>query len=320
MLCVPGRPKRELVVPAQREQAGEPAGNLFANKIIEWLDESRNGEHCVVASHSFGDAACVSAHVPPARLSQDRGRGDERHFHLLQVVTGQWRCESDVAEYVQVPGDVVVMGQRVAFQAAHDTSVRFVRWDLPSAILRPLMPEVDPARAMYHLSRTRGMTRMLAGSMRLMSQNAGQLDDSQQQRLLLQLCALTGQAVEAETGLRGNPRDAYRVTQMQRILAYIEAHSGDPELSARVAARDLNISVRWLHALLEDGGESFAEAVARRRLERAYRLLTNPATRHAPIIDIAYHVGFNDLSTFYRRFRIRYGTTPRAVRGTGPEA
>jgi AraC-like DNA-binding protein len=33
------------------------------------------------------------------------------------------------------------------------------------------------------------------------------------------------------------------------------------------------------------------------------------------VTEIAFASGFNDLSTFHRRFRWRYGLTPRAARG-----
>ena len=50
------------------------------------------------------------------------------------------------------------------------------------------------------------------------------------------------------------------------------------------------------------------------RLARARALLVDPASRHEPIARIAARSGFEDPAGFSRRFRARYGWTPRACR------
>jgi AraC-like DNA-binding protein len=67
--------------------------------------------------------------------------------------------------------------------------------------------------------------------------------------------------------------------------------------------------------LLDEGtGKSFTEHLAGRRLERAFEMLTDPHRRHLAIIDIAFGVGFGDVSHFNRMFRRRFGETPSGVR------
>ena len=50
------------------------------------------------------------------------------------------------------------------------------------------------------------------------------------------------------------------------------------------------------------------------RLDRAHRILTDPAQMQRPINAIAYENGFGDLSYFNRTFRQRYGMTPSEAR------
>jgi AraC-like DNA-binding protein len=43
-------------------------------------------------------------------------------------------------------------------------------------------------------------------------------------------------------------------------------------------------------------------------------MLTDPSHPHSTIIDIAFAVGFGDVSHFNRTFRRRFGDTPSSVR------
>jgi len=108
--------------------------------------------------------------------------------------------------------------------------------------------------------------------------------------------------------------DALRTATLERAVAYVAKHYTDPELSPVGAAKALGISVRKLHLLFSTSGRSFSERVQDQRLEEARMLLMSPGTSARPIVDIALDVGFNDLSTFYRAFRGKWGATPGDVR------
>jgi len=71
----------------------------------------------------------------------------------------------------------------------------------------------------------------------------------------------------------------------------------------------------YVHDLMAEQGESFSEAVNRLRLELAARLLADPAWKARRIGEIAYAVGYGDVSYFNRLFRRRFGESPRDYRG-----
>jgi AraC-like DNA-binding protein len=58
----------------------------------------------------------------------------------------------------------------------------------------------------------------------------------------------------------------------------------------------------------------FSEFVRGQRLARAHQLFNDPHRLRAQIGEIAFEVGFSDLSHFNRDFRRRYGVTPSDVR------
>jgi AraC-like DNA-binding protein len=101
------------------------------------------------------------------------------------------------------------------------------------------------------------------------------------------------------------------------VLDHIATHFQDPELSLEIVARCQGISPRYLQRLMTSSGSSFTGCVNELRLQRAFKLLTEPHTSTQRISDIALEVGFSDVSHFNRLFRTRFGNSPRAARAAG---
>jgi AraC-like DNA-binding protein len=110
-------------------------------------------------------------------------------------------------------------------------------------------------------------------------------------------------------GLRG-----LRAARLDSVLAMIGTHHADPALSAQHVAERLGLSLRYVHDLLQESGQSFSERVLELRLQHARQLLADPAQRAMRIGDIALKVGFSDISYFNHSFRRRFGGTPRSAR------
>jgi AraC-like DNA-binding protein len=120
-------------------------------------------------------------------------------------------------------------------------------------------------------------------------------------------------------GASGEAREAIeagglRAARRGAVLDQIAKRFATPGFSPDLAARSVGISERYLRQLLEEAGTSFTDLVLEHRLDRARQLLTDPTQRYIRITDIAYDVGFSDLSYFNRAFRRRYSATPSDVR------
>ena len=101
------------------------------------------------------------------------------------------------------------------------------------------------------------------------------------------------------------------------VLDYIRSHFSDPNLSGSRLAEKLGISRRYLQRLLETTGKTFTEHINELRLDRAFLLLvTMDANKR--VSDIAFDVGYSDLTNFYKHFRSRFGDTPKGVVGKAP--
>jgi AraC-like DNA-binding protein len=106
-----------------------------------------------------------------------------------------------------------------------------------------------------------------------------------------------------------------RAARLKLVKSYIISNSHRRDLSVAAVAASLSVTPRYVQRLFEADGTTFSDFLTGQRLARAHRLLCEPQASQTAISTIAYDVGFGDLSYFNRRFRRRYGMTPREVRG-----
>ncbi|MYR63741.1 helix-turn-helix domain-containing protein [Streptomyces sp. SID625] len=131
------------------------------------------------------------------------------------------------------------------------------------------------------------------------------------------LRALVAHHLDADAGLLEEPRQG---GLLPRVEAFVQRNLHDPELSPRVIADALHLSVGYLHRLFSDRETTVAAWVRQLRLERARRDLRDADLRDVPVHQIAERWGFKDHSTFTRSFRAAYGMPPRDYRHGLPTA
>jgi AraC family transcriptional regulator len=96
-----------------------------------------------------------------------------------------------------------------------------------------------------------------------------------------------------------------------RVALWLEAHHGEP-LALEQLAREGGVSAyHFLRLFARVTGVTPHQYLVRTRLRRAARLL---AADTRPIAEVAYQVGFGDLSNFNRTFRRAAGVSPRHFR------
>ncbi|WP_181705045.1 AraC family transcriptional regulator [Chthonobacter rhizosphaerae] len=108
-------------------------------------------------------------------------------------------------------------------------------------------------------------------------------------------------------------RDGIRAARRQRLRDLIVERHADPDLDLAAVAGAMGMSVRSVQMLLEEDGDTFSDRLREIRVARAADLIRRPDGAER-ISDVAFAVGFHDLSTFNRAFRRRFGVTPRDYR------
>lgn len=207
--------------------------------------------------------------------------------------------QSEVFE--AAPMDVSIVDTRRPYAIRQDDPFQLVSIAVPT-------DWIDPDTAPYHpLGRTtagRELSGIIWGLAKmLLSAGPAQADMS------------SPLATQLRHSLAMLPRMATEVPEhrasVDLLQSYVKRHLDQPDLRAETLARHFGISVRRVHQLFEPTGQSVSEFVNDVRLTKAAALLGEAGTQTL-VSDIAWRVGYADPSYFTRRFKRRFGCTPRS--------
>jgi AraC-like DNA-binding protein len=110
------------------------------------------------------------------------------------------------------------------------------------------------------------------------------------------------------------PPDTRQAVTYRQVLAFIEAHLADRDLTPASIASAHHVSVRSLYRLFAGEGRTVAAWIRHRRLDRCRRDLADPGLAGQPIHAIAARWGFTDSAHFTRLFTAVVGVGPLAYR------
>lgn len=95
---------------------------------------------------------------------------------------------------------------------------------------------------------------------------------------------------------------------LEKVMQAVETYMGDPDFSMEKFGQEVSLSRMQLHRKLKAlTGESPGDFLRTMRLQRARRLLESKAGN---VSEIAYEVGFNNLSYFSKCYREQFGIAP----------
>ena len=179
---------------------------------------------------------------------------------------------------------------------------------IPRRLLADIAPstETQLARTLGH---DRALSAMIERYAALCNEVAGQLDEFGRKAAAQHLTDLVGHFVEtsgAHKSLAG--LHAASVARLNLMKADILNNLGNGNLTIEAIARANGLSARQAQRMFASAGTTFTDFVLDQRLLLARRLLRE--MRHRKVSDIAFAVGFNDLSYFNRSFKRRFGITP----------
>jgi AraC-like DNA-binding protein len=112
--------------------------------------------------------------------------------------------------------------------------------------------------------------------------------------------------------------EPFKDKEKAAILQFIGMHYTDPDLNMAAVTTRIGADRKKINEILKtELGLTFTGYVNKLRLTEAARLLKDrPGT---PIADIAYAVGYTNISHFNKLFKEEYGCTPRAFRSLATE-
>ena len=108
--------------------------------------------------------------------------------------------------------------------------------------------------------------------------------------------------------------DPVRDRDKQTILEYISKNFADPEIDIDLVCKTVGVSRTKVNDVLKlEFGSTFTNYVNKLRLIEASRLLAEKPDAH--ITEIAYLIGFKNISYFNKLFKEQFGSTPKTFKG-----
>jgi AraC family transcriptional regulator, positive regulator of tynA and feaB len=278
------------------------------------LEPRRIGDHPFEGAISKVDAAPIqvslvsaTGHTVLRLASHVASSTDDLCFVNLQL-EGLGRTTQRGHEQISAPGDLALADTTEPFEIANCYDFKLFCFAVP----RRLLPKELLDRPRLNLSTTetgRALSRTLAGYADLCL--GGQLPNKSALigTHVTDLISLVPEVLsDMSVECVGTP------VLLSMMLDHIDRHSDDPELGAATLAAKFRCSERYVHRLFATTGRSVGEHLNEKRIAVCTLRLLDQNSAHKTIAEIAFAVGFRDISHFNRLFKRCNGLAPREFR------
>jgi AraC-like DNA-binding protein len=213
-----------------------------------------------------------------------------------------------------VAGQTCLTEMNISGTIALNSSGRFTTTRIPRRSLLLVAPNAE-AKLSLPLQENPALANMIERYFALCNDVAQHLDAIGQQTSAQHLIDLIGLLV----GARDDQKEVmigrgYSTARVELMKTEVLKNLDRADLSIDDIAQTSGLSARQAQRLFAQSGTTFTEFVLEQRLSLARRYLIDPRNKHRKVSDIAYSVGFGDLSYFNRAFRRRFGTSPADMR------
>jgi len=207
--------------------------------------------------------------------------------------------------------EYVLLSELAFYELSSDKNARLLMMRIPAAEIartarldrRPCQPALqaeraDDAPACGHDQKRRGTVHQFSAA-------------QSPRPLATEIISFVALTIGSEDrGAATDVRNA-RYHLRRRIVDFIESHLSDQSLSPKKIAASSRISLSYLYSLFNDNETTVSQFVQTKRLQRAYEILVADPKRHRTVSEVAYEVGFKNVSHFSRCFSRHFKVAPR---------
>ncbi|REG50675.1 AraC family transcriptional regulator [Paraburkholderia sp. BL6669N2] len=252
---------------------------------------------------SAHDALTTQREIP-----QSRGRS----FHLVMSRNLPWTM-THRGQARLLPGELVLFDSQLEFEMNCPDTYDFLNLTLPPEWLAMWGSNVETLTG-RRISADSGWGRVLSSYVNQLSPEfalRAPLAESVLADQVGALLALTAHELSGQS-LRMPPVER---SLLERIHECIMQRRTEPQLTASDIAAMLNVSLRTVHRVLANSGETFGQQLLKARMEAAVRMLQSRAFDRVTTAEIGRRAGFSDASHFVRVIRRWTGRTPQQLKG-----
>ncbi|MEJ7139005.1 helix-turn-helix domain-containing protein [Amphibiibacter pelophylacis] len=195
------------------------------------------------------------------------------------------------------------------FDYGQDNSMLVLK--LPEAALRSRAGPVDRFCA-RHFDTTQGAGQLFSDYLMLITRHCTQQGPETRALMGQQLIDLLATALLDEPSALQSGLSSVRAAHLARIETHVRQRMTDPDLTPERIAAACGISLRYLHDLFRDTGQSVSQWVRSLRLQAAWEQLARASSGRS-VAQVAYACGFGDPAQFSTAFRRHFGLPPSQV-------
>lgn len=293
-----------LVPTVNRELAQMP----FGSQIAVLRDEPLQGE---VVERRWPNLSVMWARSSPIRITRAGHILANGSDSVLFSIAGAARTIICGREHPQVAWEGMAIGNAGPGGTIYPFPCKQLTVIAPQTALRPLLRNKS-AHFAQRVPPNSGALQLLVGYLDVLKDAT--VPPGLEQSVATHVHDLLAVALGATSDALEIARTrGIRAARLHAIKTDIE-NGLDTEISIATLAARHRVTPRYVQMLFELEGTTFTEFVRNQRLERARRMLASPRYDHKQVTEIAFEVGFGDVSYFDRAFRRYFGLSPRDVR------
>jgi AraC family transcriptional activator of tynA and feaB len=262
----------------------------------------------------LADLSLVSFEVGKLTVAHGRQHVDSNAEELILVrqSKGQMVLNQSGRTVALAPAEMMLLDPRQLYRCRLGEGSGFLVAKFPRRNLIDRVGKIEPHIA-QRLSTEPGESGLLSDFFRALPAHAEALGVSARRvsdQLLDLLAASLWKTAGGGVPHVASSRDLLRMELRGAIEKNLTDHTATPGS----IARSVGIGLRYANAILSDDRTSLGRLLQARRLEQCRRALADPLKIHLSISDIAYSLGFTDMTHFGRRFRRAFGLLPSDYR------
>jgi len=267
--------------------------------------------------HDFGDLELTELACDPVRISKSRSEisgAQSNSFFVTLQLSGNASVVQRDREAFLTPGDFTLVDGDLPYRIDFDEPVQRLILKMPKGIVgRRLDVFSNPLAQRF--SGVSGLNAVFVNYLSTLARESHNIEPRHFKMLSTRLADFLMSSLENDLyGDLSATVTTNQATHIRQIQDYIVLHLADPDLSPAMIANHHNITDRYLHSLFSETGVTVATWIRDARLERCKAELENPQLARRTVTEICFSWGFNDSAHFSRKFKEKYGQSPRACR------
>jgi AraC-like DNA-binding protein len=283
------------------------------------LDEDDLGHfECSVTTFATPHCVIVCSSVTRSRLVRTLhhiSAGQVDHIGIMLLIDGSIVGLAGFAQVSAGAGDIVILDllQTLDLQVSGDCgSTSSVTLWVPRSRITSAVSNDNLLHGLL-VAKATPTGAVIGATIRAVSEVIGDAPHQEANAIANGAVELIARAIGPHPNLASESTLASPLTSLITIRKYIDRNLALATLDAFSLARTFGLSRASLYRLFEPIG-GVASYIRKARLIKAYQNLSASELSNQPVAQVAYRLGFANVSSFNRAFRELYGETPGDVR------